>query len=254
MSVERGIAGVLERLSDGQIEALAIACAGSPRPGGNLAHVVAGAAPGAHDAIASLTSAWASEQHLTGDGVALALRIGLRARREADARRSRPVWTGPGAKGDERLTAAVLHELVAKAEERVLLVSFAAYTLAELATDLEKAIQRGCDVDVVFETEEDSAGAYSGPNSKPFGTVVGARRWRWPADARAAGAVLHAKLLVIDGRRALVGSANLTHRALTANLEAGVLVEDPELAGDFEAHVRRLIAAGTLVAADADDA
>lgn len=39
--------------------------------------------------------------------------------------------------------------------------------------------------------------------------------------------MLHAKIL-IDGLRALVGSANLTHRALTANLEAGVLIEDPD--------------------------
>jgi phosphatidylserine/phosphatidylglycerophosphate/cardiolipin synthase-like enzyme len=80
--------------------------------------------------------------------------------------------------------------------------------------------------------------------------VEGITRWRWPADHRAAGAVLHAKLLVIDGRRALVGSANLTHRALTANLEAGVLVEDPDLAAELETHVQNLISTGTLVSAD----
>ena len=247
MSVERAIDGVFARLSDAQVEALATACAGSPRPHGSLTHVVAGAAPGAHAAIASLTTAWASQEALTGDGIALALRVGLRARRAADARRSRPVWTGPGATGDQRLTAAVLHELVVHARERILLVSFAAYTLAELATDLEEAVQRGCEVDVVFETEEDSAGAYSGPQSKPFGSVTGARRWRWPIDQRSPGAVLHAKLLVVDGCRALVGSANLTHRALTANLEAGVLIEDDELAAELEVHMRTLISAGTLV-------
>ena len=65
--------------------------------------------------------------------------------------------------------------------------------------------------------------------------------------------MLHAKLLVIDGRRALVGSANLTHRALTANLEAGVLIEDPELAAELEAHVRTLISDGTLVPERGDD-
>jgi phosphatidylserine/phosphatidylglycerophosphate/cardiolipin synthase-like enzyme len=106
---------------------------------------------------------------------------------------------------------------------------------------------RRCEVDVVFETEEDSAGAYAGPQSKPFGSVTGARRWHWPNDHRNPGAVLHAKLLVVDGCRALVSSANLTHRALTANLEAGVLVEDPELAADLEAHVRGLMSSGTLV-------
>jgi len=59
--------------------------------------------------------------------------------------------------------------------------------------------------------------------------------------------VLHAKVLVVDGRPALVGSAKLTHRALTANLEAGVLVEDHALAADLEDHVRDLMSAGTLV-------
>jgi phosphatidylserine/phosphatidylglycerophosphate/cardiolipin synthase-like enzyme len=246
VSVEQALDVVLARLSDAQVEALAAACAGRREPHGSLNHVVAGAVPGAHDAIALLAAAWRSHESLTGDGVALALGVGLRARRAADACRSRPVWTGPGAKGDQRLTAAVLHELVVHAQERILLVSFAAYTLAELATDLQDAVQRGCEVDVVFETEEDSAGAYSGPQSMPFGSVMGARRWRWPSHHREPGAVLHAKLLVVDGRRALVGSANLTHRALTANLEAGVLIEDRDLATELEDHVRDLMISGIL--------
>ncbi len=58
--------------------------------------------------------------------------------------------------------------------------------------------------------------------------------------------MLHAKILIVDGRRALVGSANLTYRALTANLEAGVLIEDHDLAADLEAHVLNLMEDGTL--------
>jgi len=249
VSIERAVYDVLARLSDAQIEALAETCESRLQPDGGLKKVVVGASPGAHDAVSELVSAWALRASLTGDGIAVALRVGLRARRRADARRSRAVWTGPGATGEQRLTAAVLHDLVVGARERVLLVSFAAYTLTELAADLEAAVQRGCVVDVVFETEEDSAGAYSGPHSRPFGAVEGIRGWRWPADQRIVGALLHAKVVVADGCRALVGSANLTHRALTANLEAGVLIEDSELAADVEAHVRSLISAGTLVRA-----
>jgi len=246
VTVEHAIDDVLARLSDAQVEALAGGCALHQRPRGSLTQIAAGASPGAHDSIAALTQAWASQPTLTGDGIALALRVGLRARRDADERRSRPVWTGPGAAGDQRLTAAVLHELVAQARRRILLVSFAAYTLPELAADLEDAIVRGCQVDVVFETEEDSAGTYTGPQAKPFGAITGAHRWRWPAAHRTPGAVLHAKLLIVDGRRALVGSANLTYRALTANLEAGVLIEDHDLAADLEAHVLNLMEDGTL--------
>jgi phosphatidylserine/phosphatidylglycerophosphate/cardiolipin synthase-like enzyme len=247
MEVERALEDVLGRLSDAQVEALAAACHGSDRPRSTLTKVVAGASPGAHEAIAQLASTWASQPSLGGDGIALALRVGLAARREADACRSLPVWTGPGATGEQRLTAAVLHELISGARERVLLVSFAAFTLAELAADLEAAVERGCTVDVVFETAEDSGGAYSGPQARPFGGIAGVRRWRWPADRRDPGAVLHAKLLVVDGRRALVGSANLTPRALTANLEVGVLVGDPDLTSELEAHVDRLMSTDELL-------
>lgn len=240
---------VLERLSDGQVEALAAVCATRETPGSGLGQAVAGSAPGCHDAVRQLGDVWSAAPQLTGLGVALALRTGLLARRDAVGRRARPVWTGPGAAGEQRLTAAVLHDLIAGARERVLLVSYAAYTLTGVAGDLAQAVERGCVVDVVFETEEDSAGAYSGPQSQPFGSVAGLRRWRWPPTAREQpGAALHAKVLVVDGRRALVGSANLTHRALAANLEAGVLIEDSDVAADLETHVRALMRAGTLVA------
>ena len=168
MSIESAVEDVLARLSDAQVEALAATCESLPQPHGSLTNVAIGASPGAHDAISELASAWASRSSLTGDGVALALRVGLRARRDADAKRSRAVWTGPGAAGEQRLTAAVLHDLVTGADARMLLVSFAAYTLTELAADLEATVQRGCQVDVVFETEADSAGACPDPH---FSTV-----------------------------------------------------------------------------------
>lgn len=246
MTVDAAIAAVVASLSDAQIEALAFACDSLAAPSSGLAQVVAGAQPGTGEALALLIAAWRARPELTGAGVALALRIGHGARRQGDAVRARPVWTGPDTIGEQRLTASVLHELLADARERILLVSYAAYTLAEVATDLTAAVERGCRVDVVFETEEDSAGAYSGPQSAPFGAVIGLQRWCWPAAHRPAGAVLHAKLLVIDGKRALIGSANLTPRALTANIEAGVLIHDHQLAAALEGHVRALIARGTF--------
>jgi phosphatidylserine/phosphatidylglycerophosphate/cardiolipin synthase-like enzyme len=250
VSIERAVDRVLEHLSDGQIEALAALCEAYPDDENDLMRAVVGGSVASREAVDQLAAAWPSQQPGVGVGIALALRIGLRARQDARARRSRPVWTGPGATGEQRLTASVLHELIAGAEERVLIVSYAAYTLAGLARDLADAVARGCEVDVVFETEEDSAGAYEGPHTTPFGAVAGIRRWRWPADQRPeAGAALHAKLLVVDGRRALIGSANLTHRALDANLEAGLLVSDPDVAEELEGHVRTLMAARVLIAA-----
>ncbi|HWT94811.1 MAG TPA: DISARM system phospholipase D-like protein DrmC [Solirubrobacteraceae bacterium] len=246
MSLERAVGRVLHHLSDGQVEALAAVCDTGPGAGAALSASVVGGTVASREAVKALATEWAASDGFTGPGIALALRVGLLARVDARARRALPVWTGPGATGEQRLTASVLHELVAGARERILLVSYAAYTLSDLAADLADAVARDCTVDVVFETEEDSSGGYHGPHSTPFGAVEGIRRWRWPADQRPAGAALHAKLLVVDGCRALLGSANLTHRALSANLEAGLLVRDPEVAGELESHVLGLMKAGAL--------
>ncbi|MGI8624296.1 MAG: DISARM system phospholipase D-like protein DrmC [Solirubrobacteraceae bacterium] len=238
MSLQHDVERVLERLSSAQVAAVAAAA----ERGASLAGAVVGARPAAVEAVSRLSSA-----EVSGAGIALALRVGLAARETAQAVRSRPVWTGPGSAGEQRLTAGVLHELITGARSRVLLMSYAAHTLPAVATDLEAAVAAGRTVDVVFETGSDSSGEYSAHDRHPFGAVAGIRRWRWPADQRAQASVLHAKALVIDGERALIGSANLTKRALTANLEVGVLIRDPAVAAALEAHVRALMERGVLV-------
>jgi phosphatidylserine/phosphatidylglycerophosphate/cardiolipin synthase-like enzyme len=249
MTIERAIERVLERLSDAHVTALITWCRQHEQPTGNICDVIVGASLAGRDAASQLAAVWATTGGVTGVGVAAALRVGLNARADAQRRRTRPVWTGPAALGEQRLTGMVLHDLVTCAQQRVLLVSYAAFTLPALAGDLTKAVTRGCAVDVVFETEEDSAGSFHGPNATPFGAVHGVTRWRWPANAReVSGAVLHAKMLIVDGRRALVTSANLTPRALHANLEAGVLIEDPDVAAELERHIRRLMQTNVLVA------
>lgn len=65
------------------------------------------------------------------------------------------------------------------------------------------------------------------PGYAPAGTPfpgLDAVRLHWPAPQRPPGAALHAKIVVVDDRVALVGSANLTSRAMEANLECGILI------------------------------
>lgn len=247
MTLLGAVEQALRRLSAEQVAALAAAVEGHASAPTSLAGVVDGGTPADTDAVATLLTAWRDTPQLRGAAIALALRIGLAERERALARRVQPVWTGPGAKGNQRLTAAVLHELIAAARERILLVSFAAHTLGAVARDLAAAVARGVEVDVLFETVDDSSGAYQTADDAPFGTIEGIRRWRWPADQRDPRALLHAKALVIDGRRALVGSANLTRRALSSNLEVGVAIDDSDVATAIEAHVRELMRAGVLV-------
>jgi hypothetical protein len=146
---------VVTHLSDDQLSSLVGVCADRRQAPPGLPRMAAGASPSARAAISQLLAAWAASPALTGPGIALSLEVGRRGRRrEADLRPS-AVWTGPGAALTERLTSGVLHELIAGARRRIVIVSFAAHTLPGVAVDLEAAITRGCAVDAVFETADD---------------------------------------------------------------------------------------------------
>ncbi|TCR24010.1 phospholipase D-like protein [Streptomyces sp. BK205] len=56
-----------------------------------------------------------------------------------------------------------------------------------------------------------------------------------------ASGVLHAKLIIADRHTALLGSANLTDRALSDNIELGVVLRDPSLVGSLVEHFRWLL-------------
>lgn len=249
MRLEAAVQVLLERLSDTQVEVLAAAASAHERPPAAFPGVVAGASPGAQQAVRDVLAAWRAAPQLTGCGLALALRLGSGLRQEAAERRSTPVWTGPGAAGDRRLTSGTIHALISAARERILLTSYSTGVVPQVAADLRDAIKRGCTVDVVFETGEDDP-SYTGP-SVPLADVEGLRRWRWPKKDRPPNAKLHAKLLVVDGRRALIGSANLSRLGHHKSLEAGVLIRDETVAAELEAHVRGLMTRNELSRVDA---
>ena len=43
------------------------------------------------------------------------------------------------------------------------------------------------------------------------------------------GRTLHAKLMIIDQKYLIIGSHNLTHRALDYNIETSLLIDDPDI-------------------------
>jgi phosphatidylserine/phosphatidylglycerophosphate/cardiolipin synthase-like enzyme len=65
------------------------------------------------------------------------------------------------------------------------------------------------------------------------------------ADSEPGRASLHAKCVVVDGVRALIGSANLTEAAQLRNIEVGVVVSGV-IAVAAERHFDALIAGGHL--------
>jgi cardiolipin synthase len=155
------------------------------------------------------------------------------------------VWTGPGSGvSSSRLTAAAVIELIDAARSEVLLVSYATHTEPSIATALSAAVARGVVVTLLAERHEDN------PSYTAFGTPfpgLNALRLHWPAQSRPPGAALHAKIIVVDDQVALVGSANLTSRAMESNLECGILIRGGTKPRAIRNHIAGLYAAGLLL-------
>ena len=124
-----------------------------------------------------------------------------------------------------RTTLGVLTQLVAEAERRVVISApfmQAGYGLSAgpICEALRFALARGVSVDVI------SSGKSLSNVSADFKHALGAFRTFRPhaniADEKFIGS--HAKFCVADGRAAYIGSANLTGRGLSGQVELGVLV------------------------------
>lgn len=63
----------------------------------------------------------------------------------------------------------------------------------------------------------------------------------------ATSGVLHAKLIAADRHTALLGSANLTDRALSDNIELGVVLRDPYVVEPLVDHFHWLLASENKV-------
>lgn len=146
-----------------------------------------------------------------------------------------PVWTGPeSVAAHGRLTIAVVADLIAQATKEILLVSYATVPSDRVRQALTDAAERGVAITLLLERPQDNP-TFKGQKD-PFPGLP-ARRLVWPAASRRVGASMHAKLLIIDRQVALVGSANLTSRALESNLEGGLLVRGGDVAADLAAHL-----------------
>lgn len=161
---------------------------------------------------------------------------------------SEAVWTGPDIGPTTRLTLAVVADLIASATSEILLASYATYPSAEVASALHRAASNGIDITLLLERHADNP-SFTGL-ANPFRGLA-ARFLSWPSEIRPSGASMHMKLLAIDRQMALVGSANLTSKALEANLELGVLVRDPSTVAGLVSHINQLAAAGHLIEASA---
>jgi len=215
-----------------------------------------------HDALGALSA----------DGMALrhiAHMLRLLAEERASAQRLGDrlefVWTPRELDGvDARDTAVVARELFANAERSVLVVTYVldARKKAEaIFGGLAARMDANPDLHVRFVLNVERP--YQDATPAPELVRKAARRLRdevWPGtrlpefyyDPRALDedmtqrASMHAKCIVVDGRRTLVTSANLTEAAQERNIEAGVLVEDAGFAERVERQFLGIVEGGVL--------
>jgi phosphatidylserine/phosphatidylglycerophosphate/cardiolipin synthase-like enzyme len=204
----------------------------------------------------ALFSAWSMSD---APPAAVALSVRAAAHRTREVRnevRLESVWTGPMVQGTSfRRSEQALLELIRAARERLLLVSYAVYHHATLKGALVEAADRGVAIDVVVESPTESEGRMTADALKALGPEVTDRCTVlvWPADKRPRDAngnagVLHAKCVVVDRAMVLISSANLTGRAMTNNIELGIIVRGGALPGDVASAFDELRSRGDLVA------
>ncbi len=182
-------------------------------------------------------------------------------RRRPPSTRVSLVWTGPETRASAaRDTAVVVRELFEGATRHVLIAGYAFEKGEAILAPLHAAMRdRGVAVEMFVHLDE----AEEAPVDPEWYLRAQAAAWRtryWPfgaptptlyVDPRAAvpksWASLHAKCIVVDGARALVGSANFTDRGHARNIEAGVLVDDARFATELARQFHDAVGQGLFV-------
>lgn len=248
------LADIAGALPAGHVSAWAAVLGRSTRPSSLVEARLIDASPGfaAGARAARLIAAWRREApDLPGPALAVALQSAARVHEKSAQQSTSVVVSGPTTDAvPVRLTSAVAVEIVHGAIHSLLVVSFAAYGVAEVVAALDQAADRGVSIDLVLESTAEEGGTLHGPSgAAAFDALRGkAQFWYWPAHNRpgvgASRAALHAKLIVADRRVALLGSANLTDKALANNLEVGVILRDPDVVRQITRHFAALMDAG----------
>jgi phosphatidylserine/phosphatidylglycerophosphate/cardiolipin synthase-like enzyme len=164
------------------------------------------------------------------------------------------IWTGPAnGRFPVRRIDQVLYDLISQAKTRIVLVTFAAHRVRHLCDHLTQAVDRGVELTLIVESEDESEGQLTRDAIAAFRNVPVARThlYYWPLAKRERNQAgrpgkLHMKCAIVDDV-ALIGSANLTDDAFNRNMELGMLVRDETTVLAIAEHFRELIQRGVLV-------
>lgn len=198
----------------------------------------------------------------------IAATLELLVRDRSNGRKAEPpidlVTSGPEAPGiANRDTAVVVRELFAHARKSVLVVGYAVYQGVSVFEALAERMKKFPDLDVKLFLNI----ARPDHDKTPSEILVSkyAQRFResqWPNGFRLPAVFydprsvaedkrssLHAKCVVVDAEQVFVSSANFTKAAQERNIEVGLKIESPWLAGRLIRHFHLLQEHGMVVKA-----
>jgi phosphatidylserine/phosphatidylglycerophosphate/cardiolipin synthase-like enzyme len=188
-----------------------------------------------------------------------ALKVLIAERRHRRGAHIELVWTGPEAGlRPARDTAVVVRELFGRAQSRVLVGGFRFDHGAEILRPLHRGMaERGVEASLFLDIPR--APRDKDPERHASDFIARFFLDNWPFgpprpelyyDPRTIThhslASLHAKCLVVDGRWALVSSANFTDRGLSRNVEAGALIDEPTFASRLTEQWLGLVDSGQM--------
>ncbi len=208
------------------------------------------------DTVMVFLNRWRAETpSLSAQSVAIALRAAvITQKHHRDSQSVELVWTGPDVQGDPfRRTEQAILQLFDAAKERITLVSFAVYSIPNIARALVNAAARGVQLTVIIETPDKIRGESEYSTLRALGKEVAdcSTLYYWPKENRSLSesgkpGILHVKCAVADDEWMFLSSANLTQQAFTINMELGVLVRGGSMPRSVQKQFDLLIKSGKL--------
>ncbi len=131
-------------------------------------------------------------------------------------------------------TEDVIKELIDKSNKFLLLTVFI-ITESMVLKNIEKALKRGVNVEIFIHNDKEFFKSIQ-PDLLKF-----QEKYPHIKVFLAPNEFLHAKVLISDKKKVLIGSANLTKAGLSKNYELGILLDDSNIAYKLESIIKRLI-------------
>lgn len=152
------------------------------------------------------------------------------------------VWSGPTFDGDGDHTTKALAHLIDEATEDVFASTYSATEDSDFIQALWRAIARNVSVTVLLD-----ATIQQGAVAEMLKKKLSGAKFLKYIPMNGGYGVQHSKVIIVDSKVALVTSANLSRAGAEKNLEAGVVIRNPQFASQMRTRFRQLLISGSLV-------